>query len=170
MAEGMKKFKIELGIYDDKVLYSNIIKAHNPEEAVDKFLEGNGDFNNGVKEKLVQKTVEYVSKPREKKPVKLIDIMMMMIAHVENGLAYNEIGWSYVPDKLEMAMGMGHPADILDDMFCNLGNRLWLDENAKVTKKELKELLKNLKAFYKGFSVKELKKPIDALDEFIKNM
>ena len=40
----------------------------------------------------------------------LIDIFMD-IAGVENGLAYNEIAWDYTPDRLEMAMGMSHPAD-----------------------------------------------------------
>ena len=169
MADAMKKYKIALGICGNRVIYSNIIKAHSIEEAVDKFLASNEDYKDSDKEGLIQKTVEYISKPREKKPVKLIDIMMM-VARVENGLAYNEIEWSYVPDKLEMALGMGHPADILDDIFCDLGNRLFINENEKVTKKELKELLKNLKAFQAAFCVKELKKPIDELTEYIKNM
>lgn len=99
----------------------------------------------------------------------LIDIFMD-IAGVENGLAYNEISWNYTPDKLEMAMGMSHPADILDDIFGEIGNRLYFDKNAVVTKKELTDINKQLKAFSKAFSVKELKKPIQEITEYIKNM
>ena len=92
------------------------------------------------------------------------------IAEIEEGLAYGEIAWSYVPDKLDMALGMGHPADILDDVFCDVGNQLLSNPDAKVTKTELKNLLKNLKAYSEGFSVSELNEPIKDLRAYIAAM
>lgn len=39
MREAMKKWKIAVGVCGGRVLYTNIIKAHSPEEAAKKYLE-----------------------------------------------------------------------------------------------------------------------------------
>jgi len=97
--------------------------------------------------------------------MKLYDICME-IAQIENGLAEGEIRFSY--DKLMSAMKPGHPADILDDIFGDVGNAVYLKK--EVPKEKVKELLKKLKEFKKCFKVKELAKPISDLDAYLKEI
>ncbi len=51
----MKKYKIAVGICGPTILYSNVIKAHSAEEAVDKFIaESEGHYSESDKETLMR--------------------------------------------------------------------------------------------------------------------
>ena len=66
--EKMKKYKIALGICGPRVLYTNIIKAHSKEEAVDKYISEKGKpCSETERERLLYYTAEYESKPRTEK-------------------------------------------------------------------------------------------------------
>ena len=95
----------------------------------------------------------------------LFDICME-IAMVENGLAEGSIQFDY--PKLAMAMGAGHPADILDDIFCEVGEAVYLGKD--VTKEQLENLLSGIKSFSNDFKIKELKLPISHLKEYIESL
>ena len=101
-----------------------------------------------------------------KKP-SLYDICMN-IAHIENGLAYGEISFSF--DNLMSAIKPGHPADILDDIFCDVGNALLNDKNAVFPRERLELMLSQLKGFKECFGVKELKKPISDLEKYLESL
>ena len=87
------------------------------------------------------------------------------LAQIENGLAYGEIMFSF--DNMMSAFKPGHPVDILDDIFGNIGNELYFDPDADIDKDELEEVLHNLKEFKKAFKVKELRKPIKELELYL---
>ena len=97
--------------------------------------------------------------------MELFDICME-IAMIENGLAEGRISFDY--PKLAMAMGAGHPADILDDIFCEVGDAVYLKK--AVTKESLEKMLSGLQSFSKDFKVKELKNPISHLKDYIEKM
>ena len=97
--------------------------------------------------------------------MELFDICME-IAMIENGLAEGRISFDY--PKLAMAMGAGHPADILDDIFCEVGEDVYLKK--EVTKESLEKLLYGLKSFSEDFKVKELNVPISHLKDYIEKM
>jgi hypothetical protein len=86
------------------------------------------------------------------------------IAEVYEGLAYNEISFTY--DSLMSAMKPGHPADILDDILSLIGDDVMLGK--PVEKERVEEVLKRLKEFKKCFKVKELSKPVKHMSEYLK--
>lgn len=89
----------------------------------------------------------------------------MDIAMIENGLAEGWIPFSY--DNLMSAMKPGHPADILDDIFCDVGNTLYFDPTAKIPTERLQRLLSDLEEFKDCFNVDRLQQPIDDLKEYL---
>lgn len=59
----MKKYKIAVGICGPTVLYSNVIKAHSKEEAVEKFIsESEGQYSAADRETLLNHTREIESR------------------------------------------------------------------------------------------------------------
>ena len=86
------------------------------------------------------------------------------IAEVYEGLAYNEISFTY--DSLMSAMKPEHPADILDDILSLIGDDVMLGK--PVEKERVEEVLKRLKEFKKCFKVKELSKPTKHMSEYLK--
>ena len=63
----LKKYKIALGICGCHVMYSNVIRAHDEREAVMKYLESSREqATEEAVEKLLNRTVEHVPKPRKK--------------------------------------------------------------------------------------------------------
>ena len=89
----------------------------------------------------------------------------MEIASVENGLAFGEIQYTY--DKLMCAMKPGHPADILDDIFCDVGNELFFDHDKEIPKQRVEKLYKDLQEFATAFGIKELDRAISELQKYI---
>ena len=87
------------------------------------------------------------------------------IAQVENGLAYGQIQFCY--DNMMCAMKPGHPADILDDIFGDVGNELYLNHDAAIPMPRIKKLRKDLKEFSKDFKISELDSVIRDLDTII---
>lgn len=87
-----------------------------------------------------------------------------MIAEVEEGLACGGIDFSY--DNLMSAMKPGHPADILDDILSIIGWDVFKGETPE--RKKIEKVLSELKNFKACFKVKQLKKPIDALEKYLK--
>jgi hypothetical protein len=94
--------------------------------------------------------------------MKLYDICIS-IAKIENGLACGQINYSY--DNLMSAMKPGHPADILDEIFSEVGNAVCFGQ--EVTSDKIKELLMNLQDFKEYFKIKELEKPIKNLTTYL---
>lgn len=94
----------------------------------------------------------------------LYDICME-IARVENGLAYGQIQFHY--DNMMCAMKPGHPADILDDIFCDVGNELCFNPQAEIPTSQLKEMLEELKEFAAAFRISELDHAIEALTAYL---
>lgn len=86
-----------------------------------------------------------------------------MIAEVEEGLAYGQINFSY--DNLMCAMKPGHPADLLDDILSIIGWDVFAGKTPEEEK--IKDVYEQLKGFKATFKIKELKKPIDALEEYL---
>ena len=86
-----------------------------------------------------------------------------MITEVEEGLAYGDINFSY--DNLMCGMKPGHPADILDEILSIIGWDVFKGETPE--REKIEEVYVQLKDFKACFKVKELKKPIDALDEYL---
>ena len=82
----------------------------------------------------------------------------MKIAHIENGLADGSIPFKY--DRLMSAMKPGHPADILDDIFCEIGDAVYLGQD--VSKEQLLAMLTKLESFQGTFKV-DMKEPIREL-------
>lgn len=94
--------------------------------------------------------------------MKLYDICKM-IAEVEEGLMYGSIDFYY--DKLMCALKPGHPAEILDEILSIIGWDVFAGktpDNSKVA-----QVLQELKGFKEEFRVKELQKPIDALETYL---
>lgn len=92
----------------------------------------------------------------------LFDICKM-IAEIEEGLMYGEIDFYY--DNLMCVMKPGHPADLLDKALSLIGWDVFQGKDPSTEKiLETYEQLKMLKA---TFRIKELKKPIDALEEYL---
>lgn len=61
--EAMKKYKIAVGICGPTILYSNIIKAHSEEEAVEKFIaDSEGQYSESDKGTLLRHTHEIVAR------------------------------------------------------------------------------------------------------------
>ncbi len=89
----------------------------------------------------------------------------MDIAMIENGLAEGRIPFSY--DNLMSAMKPGHPADILDDIFCDVGDALYYDFAAEIPTERLQQLLSDLEEFKACFNVDRLQGPIDDLKEYL---
>ena len=94
--------------------------------------------------------------------MKLYDICKM-IAEVEDGLAYGEIQFSY--DNLMCAMKPGHPADILDDILSKIGWDVF--EGKTPSNETVAQVLEELKEFKATFKVKQLQKPINALQKYL---
>ena len=64
----MKKYRIALGVCGPNVLYTNVIRAYDERDAVERFLRSEG--NDPTEEeigKLLGRVVEHVPKPRKKK-------------------------------------------------------------------------------------------------------
>ena len=86
-----------------------------------------------------------------------------MISEVEEGLMYGNISFSY--DNLMSAMKPGHPADILDDILSIIGWDVFKGETPE--REKIEDVLTQLKAFKSCFKVKQLKQPIEALDNYL---
>ena len=97
--------------------------------------------------------------------MKLYDICMD-IAGIGEGLAFGDIDFVY--DNLMCVVKPGHPADLLDEIYCVIGSEVILNPDTKIATPRLKEMLKELKSFKSAFKVKELAKPIRELTAFIK--
>lgn len=92
--------------------------------------------------------------------------IFMMLAQIENGLAYGEIEFRY--DTLMCSLKPGHPADILDDIFGEIGNELYSNHDADIDPMRLEVVLEYLKDFKEAFHVKEIKVPIKCLELYLK--
>lgn len=88
------------------------------------------------------------------------------VAHIEEGLTYGEVSFSY--DKLMSAMKPGHPADLLDDVLSMIGWDVFAGKDIELSRVE--EWLDELKNFKKAFKIKELSKPIKHTEEYIKSL
>lgn len=86
-----------------------------------------------------------------------------MIAEVEEGLMYGEISFEY--SKLMCALKPGHPAEILDEILSIIGWDVFAGKTPE--KEKIKQVLTELKGFKAEFCVKELKKPIEALEAYL---
>ena len=86
-----------------------------------------------------------------------------MIAEVEEGLMYGEISFEY--SKLMCALKPGHPAEILDEILSIIGWDVFAGKTPE--KGKIEQVLSELKGFKAEFCVKELKKPIDALEAYL---
>ena len=86
-----------------------------------------------------------------------------MIAEVEQKLMYGEISFEY--SKLMCALKAGHPAEILDEILSIIGWDVFagkIPDNSKI-----EQVIKELKDFKEDFGVKELQRPISALEEYL---
>ena len=86
-----------------------------------------------------------------------------MIAEIEEGLAYGEIDFTY--DRLMSVMKPGHPADLLDEILSLIGWDVFKGETPEHD--TIEQVYEQLKSFKATFKIKELKKPIDALEEYL---
>lgn len=86
-----------------------------------------------------------------------------MVLEIEEGLMYGSISFEY--DNLMCAMKPGHPMEILDEILANI---FWdVQAGKQPSQAALKKTLSLFKSFKGSFKVKEMKKPIDALEEYI---
>lgn len=86
------------------------------------------------------------------------------ILEIRDGLRYQSISFCY--GKIACAMGCGHPACILAQTCDDVYSMVLLNQEPPVEK--LEELLVNLKEFQEGFCVKEMEKPVNHLEAYIK--
>ena len=86
-----------------------------------------------------------------------------MISEVVVGLMYGDFSFKYSP--LMCAFKPGHPADILDQILSTIGWDVFAGRTPE--KEKVEQVLTELKEFKKGFHVKELKKPIEALEAYL---
>jgi len=86
-----------------------------------------------------------------------------MIAEVIEGLMYGNINFNY--GKLMSAMKPGHPAEILDDILSVIGWDVFAGKTPENEK--IEQVLDELKQFKEAFCVKELQKPISALEAYL---
>lgn len=86
-----------------------------------------------------------------------------MIAEIEEGLAYGEISFEY--SKLMCALQPGHPADLLDEILSIIGWDVFAGKTPE--KEKIEQVLTELKGFKAEFCIKELKKPIEALENYL---
>lgn len=92
----------------------------------------------------------------------LNDICKELLA-IEEGLDCGYIAFSF--GNLESAMKCGHPVEILDSI---IGEIYWdLQAGKELSKEKLISVLEGLKQYKKNFKVKELGKPIKALEAYI---
>lgn len=86
-----------------------------------------------------------------------------MIANVEEGLLYGSIRYSY--DNLMCTLKPGHPADILDEILSIIGWDVFAGKTPEDEK--VKQMLEELKSFKEALGIKQLQKPISALEEYL---
>lgn len=85
------------------------------------------------------------------------------IAEITAKLMYGEITFEY--DNLMCAMKPGHPADILDDILAIIGWDVFAGKTPE--KEKVEEMYAELKEFNAALKVKELKKPISDLENYL---
>jgi hypothetical protein len=86
-----------------------------------------------------------------------------MIAEIEENLAYGAIDFHY--SKVMAALKPGHPADILDEILSIIGWDVFAGKTPEAEK--IEQVLKELKGFKEEFRIKEVQKPIAALEEYL---
>ena len=106
----MKKYRIAVGICGPRVVYSNIIKAHSKEEAVEKYIQSSGiPCDDKQREILLSHTNEYESKPKAKKLI------------IEKVLMNNDGPGSWTGERnIEMTVKDGRNKVIL--AICDVGH------------------------------------------------
>ncbi len=77
------------------------------------------------------------------------------LAQIENGLAFGEIKFNY--GAMMCTMKPGHPADLLDDIFCEVGNAVYTNPKAEVETNLLEELLENFEDNAQGIQNQGIK-------------
>ena len=87
------------------------------------------------------------------------------IAQIIEKMFYGQIEFKY--DNLMCATKPGHPAEILDEILSIIGWDVFADKTPE--KENIEKMLIELKEYVKVFKVKELKKPMADLKEYLKN-
>lgn len=87
------------------------------------------------------------------------------IAHIVSGLASGTVDFVY--DNFVQEGDKTHPAQILDDIFCGIGDTLYEDPDAFISTEAMKTMLRELKRFRRCFRVAELMQPISQLEAYL---
>lgn len=88
------------------------------------------------------------------------------IARIISGLAGGSV--AYVYDNFIPQGGKTNPAEILEDIFCGIADRLYEDPDTFICPEEVASMLKALKAFRRCFRVSELLQPIARLEAYLR--
>ena len=95
--------------------------------------------------------------------LKKLDQIVSDLAGVEMGLMNGEIDFSY--DKLLSASKPGHPCEIMDSIHAKIYYPTI--QGTEPPMDTMEETLKELHGFAEAFSIKEMKKPLQELAEYI---
>lgn len=96
--------------------------------------------------------------------VKKLDKICRSLADVELDLMNGEIEFSY--DNLMSAMKPGHPCEILDGILGDIYYPAM--KGVEPSMETMEGTLKDLQGFADCFKIKEMKKPLKELSEYIK--
>ena len=90
----MRKYKIAVGICGPTIMYSKVIKAATPEEAVEKYLADSEDeYTEAEKDMLLRHTIEIgIIKPKVKTKHNVkMPISVIIILALKQTISYNSL-------------------------------------------------------------------------------
>ena len=93
-----------------------------------------------------------------------LELLRQQLWEINEGLFYGEIEFTY--DAMGFSMAFSHPSEIIGDMVGELDVMI---EQEMGDPEELNMMLSGMKEMLFSFDLMELKKPIETLEDYLKN-